>query len=429
MSPEGELVPEHNQLLAELGLNVPLHDELSQATERSFQRTIGSQQNRPKAMAYFDGVLHGAHGGRIAELVAARKAGRKVVGTFCVYVPEEIVMAVDAIPIALCGGSQFAVPFAEKTFPRDICPLVKSTLGMAFSKTCPYGPILDMMVGETTCDVKKKTWEILADPTFHVMEVPQKKEAIDVELWRRAVREFKDKVEEITGRKVEPASLAVSTRVMNAKRRALQRLTELRRHNPPPISGLDALAVMQGALNDEPVRFTEHVNILNDELEQRVAAGVTPFAKGAKRVMISGCPSVMGNWKVHHLVESSGAAIVSDETCTGSRYFENLVDEAATDLDGQLTALADRYLKVNCSCFTPNFERLDAVKRMAGESAVDGVVQYVLQYCHTYNVEAMRVEAALKEIGKPSLKIVTDYSEEDAGQLRTRIEAFIEQLS
>jgi len=421
-------VSEHNHLLKELGLDVALHDQLSNATERSFQRTIGSQRNRPKAMAYFNSVLHGAHGGRIAELVAARQAGRKVVGTFCVYVPEEVALAVDAIPIALCGGSQFTVPYAEKTFPRDICPLVKSTLGMAFAKICPYGPILDYMVGETTCDVKKKTWEILADDTFHVMEVPQKKEAVDVELWRKAVREFRDKMEQLGGKKVTKERLAESVRVMNDKRRALQRLTELRRADPPPLSGLDALAVMQGALNDEPVRFTQNIERLNAELAERVAAGVSPFKKGTKRIMVSGCPSVMGNWKVHHLIEMSGAAIVADESCTGTRYSENLVDETAQDLDAQLTAIADRYLKVNCSCFTPNTERLDAVKRMAGEFAVDGVVQYVLQYCHTYNVEAMRVEAALKEVGKPSLKIVTDYSEEDEGQLRTRIEAFIEQL-
>ena len=419
---------EHNQLLKELGLDVALHDELSQATERSFQRTIGAQRDRPKAMAYFDGVLHGAHGGRIAELVGARKAGRKVVGTFCVYVPEEIALAVDAIPIALCGGSQFTVPFAEKTFPRDICPLVKSTLGMAFAKICPYGPILDYMVGETTCDVKKKTWEILADDTFHVMEVPQKKEAIDVELWRKAVREFRDKMEQLTGKKVTTERLAESVRVMNDKRRALQHLAELRKTDPPPISGLDALAVMQGALNDEPVRFTEHLNTLNAELEQRAATGVSPFPQGAKRVMVSGTPAVMGNWKLYHLVETSGAAIVADESCTGTRYSENLVSEMAQDLDAQLTAIADRYLKINCSCFTPNTERLDDVKRLARDFRVDGVVQYVLQYCHTYNVEAMRVDGALKEAGIPSLKIVTDYSEEDSGQLRTRIEAFMEQL-
>jgi benzoyl-CoA reductase/2-hydroxyglutaryl-CoA dehydratase subunit BcrC/BadD/HgdB len=419
---------DHSALLAELGLNVPLHDDLSQATERLFQQSIGAQQNRPKAMAYFDGVLHGAHGWRIAELVAARRAGRKVVGTFCVYVPEEIALAVDAIPIALCGGSQFTVPFAEKTFPRDICPLVKSTLGMAFAKICPYGPILDYMVGETTCDVKKKTWEILADETFHVMEVPQKKEPVDVELWRKAVLEFRDKMERLAGKKVTSERLVESVRVMNDKRRALQRLTELRMADPPPLSGLDALAVMQGALNDEPVRFTQNLQALNDELARRVAAGVSPFKKGTKRIMVSGCPSVMGNWKLHHLIESSGAAVVCDETCTGVRYFDNLVDESAKSLDAQLTAIADRYLKINCSCFTPNNERMEDVKRLARGFRADGVVQYVLQYCHTYNVEAMRVDAALKAANTPSLKVVTDYSEEDAGQLRTRIEAFLEQL-
>lgn len=421
-------MPDHNALLAEIGLNVPLHDELSRATERLFQQTIGAQENRPRAMAYFDGVLHGAHGGRIAELVADRAAGRKVVGTFCVYVPEEVVLAVDAIPIALCGGSQFTVPFAEKTFPRDICPLVKSTLGMAFAKICPYGPILDYMVGETTCDVKKKTWEILADDAFHVMEVPQKKEAADVELWRGAVREFRDKMEQLTGKKVTAERLAGSTRVMNDKRRALARLAGLRQADRPPISGLDALAVMQGALNDEPVRFTKNLEALNAELAGRVAAGVSPFPKGTKRIMVSGCPSVMGNWKLHHIIETSGAAVVGDETCTGTRYFHDLVDEAGGSVDDRLSAIADRYLKINCSCFTPNRERLEDVTRMARDLRADGVVQYVLQYCHTYNVEAIRVEAALKAAGVPSLKVVTDYSEEDAGQLRTRVEAFIEQL-
>ena len=419
---------EHNGLLGELGLNVPLHDELSQATERLFQQSVGAQRNRPAAMAYFDGVLHGAHGGRIAELVAARAAGRKVVGTFCVYVPEELAMAVDAIPIALCGGSQLTVPFAEKSFPRDICPLVKSTLGMAFAKICPYGPILDYMVGETTCDVKKKTWEILADDTFHVMEVPQKKEAVDVELWRRSVREFRDKMEALTGKKVTKEHLAESVRVMNDKRRALQRLAELRKADPPPLSGLDALVVMQGALNDEPVRFTENLVRLNAELAARVKRGTSPFPAGTKRIMVSGCPSVAGNWKLHHLIESSGATVVADETCTGSRYFEHLVDDAA-GLDGQIDAIADRYLRINCSCFTPNNERLDDVKRLARDFRADGVVQYVLQYCHTYNVEAMRVEGARKETGVPSRKVVTDYSEEDSGQLRTRIEAFLEQLA
>jgi benzoyl-CoA reductase/2-hydroxyglutaryl-CoA dehydratase subunit BcrC/BadD/HgdB len=419
----------HETLWQELGLDVKLHKELLQSIDRNFQQTVGAQKSRPDAMAYFDQVLHESHGGRVAELVEGKKQGKKIVGTFCIYVPDEIVMAAGLVPLPLCGGTNFSVPYAEKVFPRDICPLVKSTLGLAFSKTCPYAPIKSLAVGETTCDAKKKTWEFLAGRVnFHVMELPQKKNANDVQLWRDAVAEFKDKIEGLAEKKIESGQLAEATRVMNEKRRALQRLAELRKTDPPPISGLDALVVMQGALNDEPVRFTANVRRLNAELEQRITSGISPFPKGTKRVMVSGCPAVMGNWKLHALIESSGAAVVHDETCTGSRYFEHLVDETAKDLAGQMTAVADRYLKINCACFTPNQDRIDGVVSKAKAHNAQGVVEYVLQTCHGYNVEAIRVEAALKQANVPTLKVVTDYSEEDTGQLRTRIEAFLEQL-
>ncbi|MDH5186425.1 MAG: double-cubane-cluster-containing anaerobic reductase [candidate division WOR-3 bacterium] len=419
----------HEKMWQELGLDVELHNELLKSIDRTFQQTVGAQKNRPEGMKYFDNVLHESHGGRVAELLDVKAKGNKVIGTFCIYVPDEIAMAVDITPIALCGGTNFSVPYAEKMFPRDICPLVKSTLGLAFSKTCPYAPIKNMAVGETTCDAKKKTWEILAGKVnFHVMEVPQKKEEPDIKLWHKEVREFKDKVEGLAGKKVESKRLAETIEIMNDKRRALQKLNELRKHDPPPISGLDALVVMQAALNDEPVRFTETLNQLNDELEERIEKGISPFTKGVKRIMIAGCPAVMGNWKVHWLVETSGAAIVGDETCTGSRYFENLVDETAKDLVGQLSALAERYMKINCACFTPNTDRIEGVVKKAKESNVQGVVQYILQYCHGYNVEAIRVDGALKQANIPSLKIETDYSEEDVGPLRTRVEAFLERL-
>lgn len=416
-------------LWRDLGLDVGLHSEVLAAIDRTFRDTVGAQKDRPEAMGYFDKVLHESHGGRVAELVESKKKGTKTVGTFCIYVPEELALAANTVPIALCGGTQFSVPFAEKTFPRDICPLIKSTLGLAFSKTCPYGPLKSMAVGETTCDAKKKTWEILSGKVnFHVMELPQKKDPLDVDLWRGAVREFQAKLEGLSGTTVDSANLGEAIRVMNAKRRSLQKLAELRKAEPPPISGLDALVVMQAALSDEPVRFTVAVDRLNVELEARVRQGASPVKKGARRVMFAGCPAVAGNWKVHSLVEQAGAVIVTDESCTGSRYFEHLIDETAADLAGQVNAIADRYMKINCACFTPNQERIDGVVQKVKDYRAQGVVQYVLQTCHGYNIEAMRIEAALKKENIPSLKIVTDYSEEDSGQLRTRIEAFLEQL-
>ncbi len=420
----------YEKMWQEMGLDVALHNEVLQSINQTFTRTVGSQKNRPKGMEYFDHVLHESHGGRIKELLELKSKGKKTVGTFCIYVPEEIVMAAGLVPIALCGGTQFSVPFAEKTFPRDICPLVKSTLGLAFSKTCPYAPLKSMAVGETTCDAKKKTWDILAKKVnFHVMEIPQKKGHLDIDLWRAEVNNFKDRIEELAGRKIDRSSLIEQVRIMNNKREALHALNELRKIDSPPISGLDTLVIMQAALNDEPVRFTDKLNILNDELADHAKKGVSPFSKGIKRILVSGCPAVMGNWKTHWLIENSGAAVVCDETCTGSRYYENPVEETSDGVDAQILAIADRYMKVNCSCFTPNEERIEGIINKVKEFNIHGVVQYILQYCHGYNVEAIRVDGALKKINIPSIKIETDYSEEDAGQLRTRIEAFVEQLS
>ncbi|NTV80333.1 MAG: 2-hydroxyacyl-CoA dehydratase [Candidatus Aminicenantes bacterium] len=421
---------DHGELLKNLGLDVELHHKIFDSIDRNFRKTVLAQNNRPGRMAYFDDVIRGAHGARVQEIVERRAAGDKFIGTFCVYVPDELILALGAVPMALCGGTSLSIPYAEKVLPRDICPLVKSTLGLALSNTCPYGPIEDLAVGETTCDAKKKTWDILAaGGDFHVLEVPQKKGPRDRDLWHDEVVQFKVRLEETTGRTLEPEMLAAAVRLMNRKRRALARLNELRKEENPPLSGLDALVVMQSALIDDPHRFSARLEALNEELEDRVRRGVGVVPTGAKRIMISGCPSVMGNWKLHHLIETAGAVVVCDETCTGTRYFSTLVEERDGDLDAQIAAIAARYLTIDCSCFSPNDERIASVVRLARDYRVDGVVQYVLQYCHTYNVEAVRVASALKEAGVPSLKIVTDYSEEDTGQLRIRVEAFLEGLS
>jgi benzoyl-CoA reductase/2-hydroxyglutaryl-CoA dehydratase subunit BcrC/BadD/HgdB len=418
-----------DELLKDLGLDVELHHRIFNAVDRSFGKTVLAQKGRPAGMDYFDAVIRGAHGERVREIVARRAEGDKLVGTFCIYVPEEIILALGAIPVALCGGTAASIPYAEKMLPRDICPLVKSTLGLALSNTCPYGPIEDLAVGETTCDAKKKTWDILSKGgDFHVLEVPQKKGARDRDLWHEEVLQFKARLEGLTGRALEPDKFALAVRLMNRKRRALARLNAFRKEDDPPLSGLDALVVMQGALVDDALRFTERLEALNDELEGRVRHGVGVAGGRARRIMVSGCPSVLGNWKLHALVESAGAVVVCDETCSGSRFYENPVEETGGGLEVQLTAVADRYLKIECSCFSPNEERLDSVTRLAREYRADGIIQYVLQYCHTYNIEAVAVAAALKEAGVPSLKIVTDYTEEDTGQLRLRVDAFLEGL-
>ncbi len=417
----------HLGLWRDLGLDLDRHCELLNVLREVYPAIYMSQQNRPPAMAYFDAVIAEIHGDRVREVLEHKSKGGKVIGTFCVYVPDELILAAGAIPVGLCGGAEFSIPDAEADLPRNLCPLIKSFYGFKVGKLCPYFESCDLLVGETTCDGKKKVWELLGEMApVHVMELPHTKGAIQRQMWLEEVKTLKSRLEELCGVTITEERLPDAIRLVNEKRKALARLCDLRKRPNPPISGRDALLVSQIAFYDDAQRFTKSVNILADQCEARVAAG--DGIGSGPRLLVSGCPQAIPNWKLHYIAETSGATIVGEESCTGTRYFENLVDESATTMDSMLSALADRYIATNCACFTPNDARIDDVIRMVGEYNADGVIHYSLQFCHTYNIEAGRMEKALKQRGIPVLRIETDYSMEDAGQLQTRIEAFLEQI-
>ena len=196
-----------------------------------------------------------------------------------------------------------------------------------------------------------------------------------------------------------------------------------------PISGKDVLLVSQIAFYDDPTRFAQMTNQLCDELDKRVAEGVSVFEEGTKRILLTGTPLAIPNWKLHNIIETSGGAVVCEEMCTGVRYFERETDETKTTVDEQIQALAERYMGINCACFTPNTGRIDDIKRLVKEYKVDGVIDVNLKFCCLYDTEGYNVEKALKEDGIPVLGIETDYTDSDAQQLRTRIAAFIEMLN
>lgn len=420
---------DYRQMWSDLGMDLENHDNLCAVLPMAYGDIYLSQKNRPENMGFYDFVVSEIHGVRPAELIELQKAGGKVFGTFCVYVPDEIVVACGGAVTGLCGGSQFWVPNGEKVLPSDMCPLIKASLGAHFGKTCPYFSVADIYVGETTCDGKKKAYEILgADKETYVMDVPQMKRPKDIAKWADEIADFARKVEEVTGKELTAENLAESIKIHNNKRRALARVYETRKADPVPISGKDALLMTQIAFFDDSVRCAEMANKLAEELEDRVKEGVGVFPAGTKRILLTGTPLAVPNWKLHHVVETSGAVVVCEEMCTGTRYFENLVDETQTTLEGQFRALSERYMKNNCACFTPNEGRIDDFLRLAREYKVDGVIDTNLKFCTLYDVEKSAVAKALEEEGIPVLSLETDYTDNDVEQLRTRVGAFVEML-
>lgn len=390
------------EMWKDLGMDLENHDNLCAVLPVAFGDVYLSQENRPEGMGFWDFVVSEIHGIRPAELVEARKNGQKVFGTFCVYVPDEVVIAANGIVTGLCGGSQFWVPDGEKVLPKSTCPLIKASIGARLGKTCPFFRLADMYVGETTCDGKKKAWEILGeDVPMHIMDIPQMKRPEDIERWAGEIKKFAKVVEDLTGNQITIETLNAAIKTVNEKRKAMARVYDARKAEKLPISGKDALLMSQIAFFDDPARCAQMCNKLADELEQRIEDGVTVFPVGTKRIMLTGTPLAIPNWKLHHIVETSGAAVVCEEMCTGTRYFENLVEEDCKTLDEAYMALAQRYMKTNCACFTPNTGRIDDLLRLAKEYKVDGVIDVNLKFCCLYDTEGYHVERAMKAAGIP----------------------------
>jgi len=413
-----------------LNLNLQAHNALLQVLDQGYQDIYLSQKNRPEAMGYLDFVMSEVHGLRIKELLNEKKAGRKIIGSFCVFVPEEIVQAADATLVGLCTGADFATEEVEKLLPRNTCSLIKSAFGFKIGKVCPYIESADMIVGENTCDGKKKSYEVLNEmvPNLYVMDIPQMKSNEGRNLLKTEYLRFMKEIEKLTGITIDAARLRKGIRIVNDKRKAIHRLSSLRKADPSPISGLDALLANQIFFYDDPARFTDSVNKICNEMEKRIKNNEGVFPKGTPRILLSGCPMALPNWKLPWLIETSGAVIVGEESCVGERGTRNLTDDSRDTMEELIEAIVDRYFKVDCAIFTPNPDRIGHIEEMFNTYKADGVIHYTLQFCQPYLIEAMAVERALEAKDIPTIRIETDYSMEDVEQLRTRVEAFIEQL-
>lgn len=357
-----------------------------------------------------------------------KQAGGRLIGYLCSYTPLEVIDAAGAAGVALCGTSDEVIPQAERTLPANLCPLIKSTYGFAASQKCPFTYFADLIVGETTCDGKKKMYELLDElkPT-HILHLPQGRDrAYEREAWYEEVRLLKDRLEELYGVEIGDDDLRAAVRRRNRMRRAMVELYRLQACEPPAMSGVELMSTMFAATFSFNVEeFTVKLEALAAERRAQYEAGERPVAVDAKRILVTGCPIGGVINKIGRTVEQNGGVVVCADDCSGERTQAALVDEDADDI---LRAIADRYLDINCSVMTPNAARMDNTLAMVERYRVDGVIESVLTACHTFNVEAALMERAVEGAGVPYLKIETDYSGGDQGQIDTRIAAFIETL-
>ena len=172
-----------------------------------------------------------------------------LVGTYCTFMPQEIAMAAGAVVVSLCSTSDETIEEAEKDLPRNLCPLIKSSYGFGKTDKCPYFYFSDLVVGETTCDGKKKMYEYMAEfKAVHVMQLPNSaSDAASRALWKTEILRLQQVIEARFGTPISEAALREAIVLKNRERRALAHFYRLGQLNPPALSGGDILKVVYGA--------------------------------------------------------------------------------------------------------------------------------------------------------------------------------------
>jgi benzoyl-CoA reductase/2-hydroxyglutaryl-CoA dehydratase subunit BcrC/BadD/HgdB len=376
-------------------------------------------------------TIQDVHTNLALSLEMAKDEGKKVVGSLCSYSPTELILAAGAIPVGLCGSTQNPIAAAERVLSPDQCPKVKATFGRAISGTCPLFPLADCIIAETTCDGRKKMYELLARQVpMYVMDLPQKPDsAAALAYWMAEVKNAKAFLEHQLGVTIGDDDLRRAIDLGNRQRHLITQIYYCRKQHPTPIMGLDFINIMTKLRYT--VDFEVYLQTLEaflDELRQRTATGETAHEPDRPRILWTGLGNSLGCSKVLELVETCGGVVVCQEGCGGVTRTEDLIQ--IRDDQDPIEAIASRYLRVTCACMTPNSQRLADLTRLIDAFRIDGVIDLAWQFCQPFEIESYRVKELVREtLGLPFLHLVTDYSQSDIEQLRVRIEGFMEQIA
>lgn len=362
------------------------------------------------------------------KLKELKEQGRRIVGTFCTYTPCELVTAADAIAVGLCGISEELIPPAEAKLPKNLCPLIKSSYGGAVSGKCPFFYFSDMILAETTCDGKKKMYEMLSELKHtHVMQLPPGKYGVKaLDFWKAEVQNLREEFERFYGIEITDDKIRKAIKLRNRERKAILDFFEVGRLKPSPLSGYEINTIIStneyNADIEGKIKYLEERTAQLKDLYEREYKG----KPSRPRILITGCPTTGVMDKVIKRIEELGADVVGFENCCGPREKKDPIDETIDPI----TAIAEKYLRVNCSVMSPNPGRFEALGTQIEEYQVDGVVEVLLHACHTFAVESDSIKRYVsEEKHMPYMVINTDYSPADQAQIDTRLGAFIELLN
>lgn len=370
--------------------------------------------------------LYNERGKRAKEL---HDAGKKVIGYFCCFVPDEIITAFDMVPYRIQGSQNDPIDEADALLEPMACPFARSCFNMALKGEYDF---LDGFVAPHSCDTIERMYHIWhsnkPSPFNHMINVPHMMGPSSDVFYRKELDYFIKRLEEFSGTKLDQNKLRDAVKLYNRRRALLRELYDLRKENPPRVSGAEITKVLVVGMG---IPALEHIELVQDYIDE-IKGRPTPKADGLPRIFLWG--NEIDDIAFIRLVEECGAHVVMDDLCTGTRFFWEDVPDTNDPLDG----IANRYIGTHCPrSLKPQAgnrqedmeNRFGYMKEFISQWQANGVIFYIVRYCDTCELEGPDLREYLNSLKLPVLMIEDDYSTSTIGQLRTRIQAFLEMIS
>jgi benzoyl-CoA reductase subunit C len=365
---------------------------------------------------------------RVKEL---QQEGKKIFGYLCIYPILEMLTAFDIVPFRLFGDINEPVTKSNNFLPAVVCPFLRSYLDLGLKGRYSF---LDGIITSHICDVGAGVpaiwnYAIKTPYTYHI-DTPHTMRESAQEYHRKLLDSLQASLEEYTGKKLETPKLVEAIRTHNLQRALVRDLYDLKKPDPPLISGAETIKVIK-AVQSLPV---DEGNQLLKEIIAEVKTRRDGPVKKAGRLMIWG--SILDNSAMVEMIESLDANVVMDDTCVGSRPYFDDIKITPNPLDG----LANHYLNhikcprtFNSDYYARQKDHISDLKRRYGylgdyarDWHINGVILEALKYCDTHGYEVPSVKDYFQEIGLPNIYLEHDYTLGMMSPLKTRVQGFLE---
>ena len=350
-----------------------------------------------------------------------KEQGKKVIGWWCCYVPEEVIHAAGMLPIRLLGGfRELSLDLANSYFYPTSCSTVRACFQLALEKKYDF---LDGFVMGSPCEHARRLFDIwsywMSTPLIYPFSIMFVHGEEAVRYYEHELLQFKEKLEDLFGVEITNGALQQSIALYNQTRELLRKLNELRKRDNPPLTGAEALEVVNAAMTTPK----EYINPILERLLEEASSGKRAL-EAKTRLMITG--SMLNNPEFVKFIEDQGCTVVTEEQCSGVRYWMGLVD---ADLD-PVKALARRYIvdRFPCHHFYPWEPRFDRIVELAKEYRVQGAVSELVRYCVALGFMRPLIRERLNGIGVPVLELELMYGAGGSGQVKTRVQALLEMI-